>query len=213
MDFQELKTQLFINQINKLRETGVKLVDISYSLGIDISYLSNIIKGRRGLSDGIITKLLNAYSIEPAQFFNFQLQTDAPPFTRGGNKEGLPLLSLEYARKALEGAELPEMNDEAAYKIPSMLNAGFLMQVNSDEMEDEYRRGDLVAIHVLPKNTFFQPNKVYAFATEQGVFIKRIKEQTQTGLILSSANPQYPDFELKLTDITGVGIVQGLIRI
>ena len=212
MDFQDLKNKYFISQVNRLKETGLKAMDIAAAMGIEQQHLSNYMNGRRSVSDGVINKLFAAYSIEPVEVFSYQVRIDQPHTEELRQKKGVPLLPQEYAQKVLEGKELPATNELLMYKIPSMLAAGFLMQVHNDEMAGEYINGDLVAIQVLPKDTFYQPNKVYALATVQGIFLRRVKP-TDNGFILSSVNAGCPDFELKLSDITGVGLVLGLIRI
>lgn len=128
---------------------------------------------------------------------------------------GIPLIPIHAAAGILSGSSSQIMEYECEhYVIPGFNKADFLIRIAGDSMQPRYLSGDIVACQKLPRDTFFQWNKVYAIDCEQGVIIKRIKRSTdEDHIMLVSDNAQYDPVELHKSKVFGVGKVIGLVRL
>ncbi len=103
------------------------------------------------------------------------------------------------------------------YTIPIFKHqkVDFLIPVKGQSMEPNYRSGDLAACTVINEKTFIQWGKTHIIATKsQGILLKRVfQSEDQNHLTLHSDNPQYPPFKIPVTEVEGMAIVVGSIRI
>lgn len=103
------------------------------------------------------------------------------------------------------------------YVIPKFKdsNIDFMIEIHGESMYPTFKSGDVVACTIIRESTFIQWNRVHLIATaEQGILIKRLKKGvTGTTIMLVSDNPDYDPFDIELTDIKGLAIVQGLVRL
>ena len=81
-------------------------------------------------------------------------------------------------------------------------------------MEPKYYRGDIIACKSVPlTNIWFQWGKVYVIETRQGVLVKHIEKGSDNDHItLVSANQNYQAFEIPISELFCVAIVNGLVR-
>lgn len=91
----------------------------------------------------------------------------------------------------------------------------FMIEIHGMSMVPTFYPGDVVACTIIRESCFIQWNRVYLIATEeQGILIKRLKKSTnETAIKLVSDNPDYDPFDVELTDIKGLALVQGIIRL
>lgn len=103
------------------------------------------------------------------------------------------------------------------YVIPKFKesNIDFMIEIHGESMYPTFKSGDVVACTFIRESTFIQWNRVHLIATtEQGILIKRLKKgMTDTTITLVSDNPDYDPFEVELTSIKGIALVQGLVRL
>lgn len=103
------------------------------------------------------------------------------------------------------------------YVIPKFKdsNIDFMIEIHGESMYPTFKSGDVVACTIIRESTFIQWNRVYLVATaEQGILIKRLKKGiTGTTIMLVSDNPDYDPFEVELTSVKGIALVQGLVRL
>ncbi len=130
---------------------------------------------------------------------------------------GIPLVTTAAAA-GFGSADfaIQEKDIEGYYLIPAFqhLHIDFLMHLHGDSMLPRYYSGDIVACTILHDHTFLQWNKPHIIATrEQGLLCKRIMPSDRDGCIKAvSENPDYPPFDIPVTDITGLAIICGTIR-
>ncbi len=130
---------------------------------------------------------------------------------------GIPLVTTAAAA-GFGSADfaIQEKDIEGYYLIPAFqhLHIDFLMHLHGDSMLPRYYSGDIVACTILHDHTFLQWNKPHIIATrEQGLLCKRIMPSDRDGCIKAvSENPDYPPFDIPITDITGLAIICGTIR-
>lgn len=128
---------------------------------------------------------------------------------------GIPLIPIEAAAGILSGDNVQVMDYECDhYVIPAFHGADFLIRVAGDSMTPRYMSGDLVACIRLAMVDFLQWNKSYIIDSAQGVLLKRVKRsQKPDHLLLISENEEYDPFEIPTSEIRGLALVVGLIRI
>jgi phage repressor protein C with HTH and peptisase S24 domain len=106
---------------------------------------------------------------------------------------------------------------KAYYKIPkfSHKKVDFMIEVEGSSMYPKYNSGDVVACTIIKDSAFIQWNKTHVIATrEQGIIIKRIKKGLEDDfLTMVSDNNSYDPFEVPKTEITGIALVVGVIRL
>lgn len=128
---------------------------------------------------------------------------------------GIPLLQIEAMAGIFSGDVQVMEYDTQRYIIPVFKDADFLIPIRGSSMYPKYSSGDIVACRKLETWSFFQFGKVYVIYTEQGALIKRVKEAKDNKhiLIVSENEARYPPFELHKTQIKGVALVVGVIRL
>ncbi len=103
------------------------------------------------------------------------------------------------------------------YVIPKFKNrkVDFMIEVCGSSMYPKYNSGDVVACRIIKESTFIQWNKVHVLATkEQGILIKRLKKsKIKECLLAVSDNKDYEPFDIPESEITGIAIVVGVIRL
>ncbi|HLW09749.1 MAG TPA: S24 family peptidase [Fermentimonas sp.] len=91
----------------------------------------------------------------------------------------------------------------------------FMIEITGSSMYPKYSSGDIIACTILRESKFIQWNRCHVIATkEQGILVKRIKEGSDNTHILAiSDNKDFPPFEIPKSEITGIAIVAGVIRL
>ncbi|MBR3565313.1 MAG: hypothetical protein IKN91_03160 [Paludibacteraceae bacterium] len=91
----------------------------------------------------------------------------------------------------------------------------FMIEISGSSMYPKYSSGDVVACTILHDSSFIQWNKCHVIATrEQGLLCKRLMQSdTADALRLVSDNPNYPPFDVPKSEITGIALVIGVIRL
>lgn len=135
-------------------------------------------------------------------------------------------LAKEYASKKIplvnvhaiggfgnESFSISEEDIKEYYVIPKFkyYNVDFMIEVRGDSMRPRYKSGDIVACQIIKNYTFLQWNRVHVMATrEQGIILKRIAKSRLKGHISVIAdNPEFPPFDIPMSEITGMALVAG----
>lgn len=112
-----------------------------------------------------------------------------------------------------ESFSISEEDIKEYYVIPKFkyYNVDFMIEVRGDSMRPRYKSGDIVACQIIKNYTFLQWNRVHVMATrEQGIILKRIAKSTLSGHISVIAdNPEFPAFDIPMSEITGIALVAG----
>jgi repressor LexA len=103
----------------------------------------------------------------------------------------------------------------ARYVIPDFVNIQFMIKVKGSSMYPKYSSGDIVACRIIKESTFIQWNKPYIVATkEQGILCKRLMPSEKENHIKAvSDNKEYPPFDIPQSEITGIALIVGTIRL
>ena len=110
---------------------------------------------------------------------------------------------------------ISEQDVKEYYTIPKFKHrkVDFMIEVYGNSMYPKYNSGDIVAATIVSE--FIQWNKPHVIATrDQGILVKRILPGSSDAYItLKSDNKEYPEFEVPKSDITGIAIIVGVIRL
>lgn len=113
---------------------------------------------------------------------------------------------------AIEEADIKEY-----YIVPKFKynRVDFMIEISGSSMYPKYNSGDVIACTILHDSSFIQWNKCHVIATrEQGLLCKRLMQSdTADALRLVSDNPNYPPFDVPKSEITGIALVIGVIRL
>jgi phage repressor protein C with HTH and peptisase S24 domain len=131
-------------------------------------------------------------------------------------KDGIPLIGLDVAAGfGTTDFAINESDIQSMYVVPDFENIDFMIRVKGSSMYPKYSSGDIIACRKLNDSKFIQWNKCYVIATiEQGLLIKRIRQCDKVDFLLAvSDNKEYQPFEIPKTEITGIALVIGVIRL
>lgn len=205
------KHDWFVKQIDKLKNKGLTNMDIAHGMGVSYQYISDMIHERRPISDQMVDALINNFDV--AEGFMFPLADNGKVFDEIRQKAGAPLVPAEYISLAMQGVDIGAKLSLPLHKIPNMIAADFLMQVNRDCMADHIQKTDIIGIRLIPFPSFYQPDRIYVISTEQDVLIRNVSgDNTSDTISLIASNPNYKAFEIEKKNILGVGIIEGLVR-
>lgn len=137
---------------------------------------------------------------------------------KASNKNnGIPLIPTSAMAGALGGDSITinQWDVEDFYVIPAFKKSDFCIRVDGDSMQPKYLRGDILACTRVPlSNLWFQWGKIYIIDTRQGVLVKHVEKGSDNDHIkLVSDNPDYKPFEIPTSELFGLAIVNGVIRV
>lgn len=191
--------------------------DFAAALNIEPGSLSDIIRGKVGVSKAIKHKLEILFSVSREW-----IESGNGPTFKGvkkdstSNSDTIPLIPVE-AMAGNGGGEvsITEHDIQARYIVPEFTGADFMIPVKGSSMYPKYNSGDIIACRIIKERTFFQWGRVYVIHDrEQGTMVKRLFKGSKDGwLECKSDNPSYPAFEVPLDNITNVALVIGVIRL
>ncbi len=142
----------------------------------------------------------------------------AKPATNSDDLKPIPLV-YQDAVAGFGNAEfnITDQDVKEYYVVPKFKHSkvDFMIEVRGNSMYPKYNSGDVVACCILKESSFIQWNKPHVIATrEQGILVKRIlKGPSDDYLTLKSDNQDYPPFDVPKSEITGIALIVGVIRI
>lgn len=187
----------------------IKQKDIANMLEISPSYLTDIKKGNKTVTDDLFDKLreiekkLDGESDVRKQF--------ATKFS--SKKEELEtytnvlLLPTSAQGGSLNDFVVSVKNTDCERVVSPIKDVDFAMQVSGDSMAPEYPNGSRVFIKKINEKAFIEWGKAYVLDTCNGTVIKLLVPSEKEGYVrcLSiNQDPIYAPFDVAMTDIFGV---------
>jgi len=215
-----------------IEDKGLKPAAVEKKLDLSNGYLSTMAKRGGSLGEETLLKL----SIFLDKSLNYlmtgeEIEKIAPKKVNGTHKDGhqvaqepspeyqtkgVPLVKVEaFGGAGSETFTIHEEDIQQYYVVPDFQNIDFMIRVKGTSMGPKYNSGDIVGCRVLHNPQYIQWNKVHVIATkDQGIIIKRIKKgSTDKKWLIVSDNKEYESFEIPRTEVTGVALVVGVIRL
>lgn len=195
-------------------KSGLTQTEMAERLGVTKAYVNAIFTGKSNIGKKMATKFETEFGISA-----LWLLTGRGDMLVGSGQvdaDFLPLVPTMAIGGALTGTDASFMDYECErYMVPDFRRSDFLIRVDGDSMYPKYQRGDIVACKRVPlSDIWFQWGKVYVVDTQQGALIKYVRPGADADHItLASENDKYMPFELSLSELNGVALVTGLIRV
>lgn len=135
-----------------------------------------------------------------------------------GYAKKIPLVSnTAIAGFGNSNFSIAERDVKDYYVIPKFKHKkiDFMIEVEGSSMYPKYNSGDVVGCTIIKESSFIQWNKVHVIATkEQGIIIKRIKKSDKLDTYtMVSDNKSYDPFDVPESEIDGIALVVGVIRL
>lgn len=213
-----------------LKSQGIKPKDFLEKTGLKKGIIDRSHE-KSGVSDIHLSKILDSYP-ELSAYWLLSGKGDMINYTEEG-QEKIETVQA-YATDSTENAiplvlvtavggfgnsnfMIAEKDIKEHYVIPKFKdqNIDFMIEVSGTSMYPHFNSGDVVACSVIRESSVIQWNKVYVVATEEnGILIKRVRQaENDSELLMVSENSDYAPFALPKSEITGLALVVGTIRL
>lgn len=200
---------------------GVTVTNIEQKIGASKGVLSRALAKNTDIQSKWLLKIVENYPrINPTWLLTGDgpmLKDDIPAASSvSGSGGGVPLVGVE-AVAGLGSATFSISEDDILdrYQGPDFKQVDFMLRLNGDSMAPTYNGGDVVGCLDIKDSRFIQWGRVYLLATRhQGLLVKRIRRgSSDASLNCVSDNAAYDPFEIDRTEITGMALVVGTIRL
>ena len=211
----------------KLQNNGFSLKKVAELMGETPQNLNSMLSAQ-DIKTGVVERIAKSINKSLYFFLNEKVElmneaemaqydrVDLPVAIQ--DKKGIPHITHSVAA-GFGNADfsITEQDVKDYYTIPMFkyLRIDFMIDVRGSSMIPKYNSGDIIACTIIHERTFIQWNKCHIIATrEQGILVKRIRQSTTEGYIVAgSDNKEYPPFEIPESEITGIALVVGVVRL
>lgn len=194
---------------------------------IEISLFMKKLKGQAVWSVADVHKICDTFKIRKGWLVDGEGQQCRVPDeflekiparrTYTSQEQGIPLIPVSAMAGALSGdsVTINEWDIEERFIVPAFKKSDFCIRIDGNSMEPRYFKGDIVACTRVPlTDLWFQWGKIYCVDTRQGVLVKHVeKGSDKDHITLVSDNQEYKPFEIPTSEVFGVAIINGLIRV
>lgn len=198
-----------------LHNMGYTQDSIAEMVGTTKGYVNHLLTGRKSFGKNTAMKWSDLFGIS----YTWLLTGEGSMLNEEKHEDNtmsLPLIPRDAMAGVLSGDGSAIMAYECErYIVPIFKGAEFLIMVQGDSMMPRYISGDIVACKRVPMDKlWFQWGKTYVIDTNQGALVKRIEPSDKEGYIsVCSYNEQYKPFNLPVSEINGIALVVGTIRV
>ena len=221
-----MSIHLRIKEIRKKK--NLTQAELSEALGMDSSQYSKVEQGKLFPTIPQLTELCSRFDIDATWLLTGTRKAERvdynvvrEPDTQYGLSsleitKLIPLVSIEAVAGFGSGAwNISKQDIQAHYFVPDFEKIDFMIRVKGSSMYPKYNSGDVVACRKISQESYIQWNKTHVIGTlEQGIMVKRIRQSKEPGsYLIVSDNPSYEPFDLPKSDVTGLAIVVGTIRL
>lgn len=228
-DLIEIRNKWFSKQVAKLEKEGLAQAEIATRMDVKPQYLNAVLNGRRNASEKFIMKFCERFNINQNDLLRrmqgYEKREDSTPVLKETpiqnhypGQARIPLVTLSAVAGFGNNEFAIDKSDvKDYYVVPKFKDRriDFMIEVSGSSMYPKYSSGDVVACTILRESQFIQWNKVHVIGTvEQGILIKRIKKGPDDDhLLLISDNKDYDPFIINRSEVTGIALVAGVIRL
>jgi hypothetical protein len=192
-----------------MKYKGLNDNKVTNSLGFSVGTLGKSRKENRDLSDRNIETILKFYTDlsriwlltgEGEMLINNET---LPEQTHDTYR--IPLLPISAQGGAFNDFVVSVQESECERVISPIKNADFAISIQGDSMAPEYPSGSQVLIKRINERAFIEWGKTYVLDTCNGSVVKNLYPSDDPNkVICKSINPDFPPFEVSLSDVYGV---------
>jgi phage repressor protein C with HTH and peptisase S24 domain len=198
--------------------------DFASKIEISTSMMTEITKDRSNVGVSAIQNAVNIFGVNAnwlvsgkGEMFKHEAEKKETDIVTKSTRS-VPLLPIE-AVAGFPGDDSKGITyaDCDQYSVPEFDDRGyeFVIRVSGSSMYPKYSNGDILACKKIYDILFFQWGKIYVIDSSQGALVKRVFEDKQNPdciLLVSDNKENYPPFSIPKSDIRGLSIVLGVIR-
>lgn len=207
---------------------GIPHTRFEKTIGLSNGYLNTMLKRKADLGEGVLNKIIDNcldlrtewLLVGKGKMLLSDMSIVNEPMPQYGNDLNkphlIPLLPVEAIAGFGSGDwSITEADIQEKYMVPDFNHIDFMVTVKGSSMYPKYNSGDIVVCRKIKEKSFIQWNKAYVIATrEQGILVKRIKQgENDDHYLMVSDNSEFPPYNVPKSEITGLAIVIGTIRL
>ena len=200
---------------NKLKEyfdnKGITQSDIAEKLGVSKAYVNALFTGKRAFGKKQAEAWVNLFGLSASWLLTGEgdmLTGEQAEQTIQSSTDDIHLIPLLPV--SAQGGSLNDfvvsIKESSCEKIISPIKgADYAMSVSGESMAPEYPSGSQILIKRIDEKAFIDWGRVYVLDTCNGTVIKRLfPSETADKVLCKSINPEFPPFEVSLSDVYAV---------
>ncbi|WP_257885558.1 S24 family peptidase [Prevotella melaninogenica] len=197
-----------------MKYKGLNDNKVTNSLGLSIGTLGKSRKENRDLSDRNIENILKFYTDLNRTWLltgeGDMLDTSCnsiedSQFSSSSDLHLIPLLPVSAQGGSLNDFVVSIKESSCEKIISPIKGADYAMSVSGESMAPEYLSGSQILIKRIDEKAFIDWGRVYVLDTCNGTVIKRLfPSETADKVLCKSINPEFPPFEVSLSDVYAV---------
>lgn len=197
-----------------MKYKGLNDNKVTNSLGLSIGTLGKSRKENRDLSDRNIENILKFYTDLNRTWLltgeGDMLDTSCnsiedSQFSSSSDLHLIPLLPVSAQGGSLNDFVVSIKESSCEKIISPIKGADYAMSVSGESMAPEYPSGSQILIKRIDEKAFIDWGRVYVLDTCNGTVIKRLfPSEAADKVLCKSINPEFPPFEVSLSDVYAV---------
>lgn len=197
-----------------MKYKGLNDNKVTNSLGLSIGTLGKSRKENRDLSDRNIENILKFYTDLNRTWLltgeGDMLDTSCnsiedSQFSSSSDLHLIPLLPVSAQGGSFNDFVVSIKESSCEKIISPIKGADYAMSVSGESMAPEYPSGSQILIKRINEKAFIDWGRVYVLDTCNGTVIKRLfPSETADKVLCKSINPEFPPFEVLLSDVYAV---------
>lgn len=197
-----------------MKYKGLNDNKVTNSLGLSIGTLGKSRKENRDLSDRNIENILKFYTDlnrtwlltgEGEMLDTSCKSIEDSQFSSSSDLHLIPLLPVSAQGGSFNDFVVSIKESSCEKIISPIKGADYAMSVSGESMAPEYPSGSQILIKRIDEKAFIDWGRVYVLDTCNGTVIKRLfPSETADKVLCKSINPEFPSFEVSLSDVYAV---------
>lgn len=187
---------------------GIKQTEVAQRLGVKPPYITKVFSDEREIGKNQIEKWITQFGFnriwlltgEGEMLINNETLPD-----QTCESHTIPLLPISAQGGAFNDFVVSVQESECERIVSPIKGADFAINIQGDSMAPEYPSGSQVLIKRINERAFIEWGKTYVLDTCNGSVVKNLYPSDDPNkVICKSINPDFPPFEVSLSDVYGV---------
>lgn len=198
---------------SKLKEyfenKGITQSEIAEKLGVSKAYVNALFTGKRAFGKKQAEAWVNLFGLSASWLLTGEGDMLTGEQTMQSSTESdihlIPLLPVSAQGGSLNDFVVSIKESSCEKIISPIKGADYAMSVSGESMAPEYPSGSQILIKRIDEKAFIDWGRVYVLDTCNGTVIKRLfPSETADKVLCKSINPEFPPFEVSLSDVYAV---------
>lgn len=198
---------------SKLKEyfenKGITQSEIAEKLGVSKAYVNALFTGKRAFGKKQAEAWVNLFGLSASWLLTGEGDMLTGEQAMQSSTESdihlIPLLPVSAQGGSLNDFVVSIKESSCEKIISPIKGADYAMSVSGESMAPEYPSGSQILIKRIDEKAFIDWGRVYVLDTCNGTVIKRLfPSETADKVLCKSINPEFPPFEVSLSDVYAV---------